>query len=388
MPIASKIGARIGNRKLYIWSLFGFTIFSILCGLTSNLVLLIIFRAFQGISISACLPCAMVIISQQFHAKERGKAMGILGMVVASSTAIGAPLGGILTDYLGWHSIFYIVAPLSLIGFLLSWFVIPKEEVAKTQMAFDLRGAIYFSSFAIFLMLLISNVGKTGVFTVSNGIFAVLSIITFAAFVLTEKRVSSPFIPLQLFRNLSFNSISISRALQMAMLYGALFLVPLYWSNTYNYSPKQTGLALFLLPATMMIVSPIVGNLIDKFGSKIFMILGMVFTCAGSLGLLFIPGQIWSITMTLNLILLGIGFAMMQSSAMAAVTLVLPKDLLNVGVGIFNMLTFAGGTIGLALFSSLVEQGFSVEFLIMIIVGVLGTVFSLLTKISVRAISH
>ncbi|MCI2256190.1 MFS transporter [Domibacillus sp. PGB-M46] len=390
MPLSSKIGGIIGNRKLYIWSLALFSVFSILCGLTYNLTWLIIFRAFQGISISACLPCAMVIISQHFPAKERGKAMGILGMVVASSTAIGAPLGGILTDYLGWHSIFYIVAPVSILGFLFSLYVIPKdEELTRNKASFDLKGAIYFSAFTIFLMLLISNAGKYGIFSISNGILALLCIVTFAAFIFTEKRVDAPFIPLQLFQNVSFNSTSISRALQMAMLYGSLFLIPLYWSKLYSLSPKETGLALFLLPITMMIVSPIVGSFIDRLGSKIFMILGMSFTSLGSLGLVLIPGSIWSINMTINLILLGIGFAMMQSSSMAAVTMVLPKNLLNVGVGIFNMLTFTGGTIGLSVLSSLVEYiHFKGVFLIMLVAGLLGAMLSLKVKVSSKAESH
>lgn len=382
MPLSSKIGAIIGNRKLYIWSLAIFSVFSILCGLTNSLALLIIFRALQGIAISACLPCAMIIISQHFDARERGKAMGILGMVVASSTAIGAPLGGILTDYLGWHSIFYIVAPVSILGFLLSLYVIPKDEPKTNKTSFDLKGAVYFLAFTIFLMLLISNAGKYGVISVSNGILALLCIVAFMVFIFTEKRVNSPFIPLQLFKDVSFNSISISRALQMAMLYGTLFLIPLYWTKVYNLSAKETGLALFLLPITMMIVSPIVGSLIDKLGSKIFMLLGMSITSLGALGLVLIPGSIWSINMTINLIVLGIGFAMMQSSSMAAVTMVLPKNLLNVGVGIFNMLTFTGGTIGLSVLSSLVEYiNFNGVFLIMLGAGLIETILSIKVKL-------
>ncbi|AYV68700.1 hypothetical protein C2I06_18440 [Niallia circulans] len=389
MPLASKIGSIIGNRNLYIWSLAMFTLFSLLCGFTNSLGLLIIFRALQGISIAACLPCAMVIISQHFDAKERGKAMGILGMVVASSTAIGAPLGGILTDYLGWHSIFYIIVPVTVIGFLLSLYVLPKEEVTRTRSSFDLKGAIYFSAFIIFLMLLISNAGKYGVVSLVNGIFAILIIVAFIAFIRTEKQVNSPFIPLDLFQNGAFNSVSISRALQMAMLYGALFLIPLYWSNVYNLTPKETGLALFLLPVTIMIISPIVGGLIDRFGSKPFMVIGMIFTSLGSLGLVFMPGTIWSINMTINLILLGIGFAMMQSSSMAAVTLVLPKNLLNVGVGIFNMLTFTGGTLGLTIFSSLVNYiHFKGVFLIMLIAGLLGVLILLKVKASSKVESQ
>lgn len=382
MPLASKIGGIIGNRKLYIWSLAIFSVFSILCGLTNSLALLIVFRAFQGIAISACLPCAMIIISQHFDARERGKAMGILGMVVASSTAIGAPLGGILTDYLGWHSIFYIVAPVSILGFLLSLYVIPKDEPMTNKSSFDLKGAVYFLVFTIFLMLLISNAGKYGIVSVPNGILALLCIAAFMVFIFTEKRVNSPFIPLQLFQDVSFNSTSISRALQMAILYGSLFLIPLYWTKVYNLSPKETGLALFLLPITMMIVSPIVGSLIDRLGSKIFMLLGMSITSLGALGLVLIPGSIWSINMTINLIVLGIGFAMMQSSSMAAVTMVLPKNLLNVGIGIFNMLTFTGGTIGLSVLSSLVEYiNFNGVFLIMLGAGLIGTILSIKVKV-------
>lgn len=385
MPIASKLGSILGHRNLYIYSLFLFSIFSILCGVVNDINLLIIFRALQGISISASLPCAMIIIAQQFNQSERGKAMGIFGMTIAASTAIGAPLGGVLSGYLGWQSMFYIVAPLGFIGVILSIIFLPRENKEKQKISFDIVGATSFSLFVILLMVLISNLTKGALFSIGNIILLVLTVILFVIFIRKENKIKEPFIPLSLFKYRDFINVSLSRTIQMALLYGSLFAIPLYWSRTYSVSTENTGIGLFILPLTIMIISPISGNLIDKFGSKIFMILGMIFSTLGMFILVVMPGDLWSVSMTTSLVLLGIGFAMMQSSSMSAVTLTLPKEYLSIGVGIFNMITFTGGTIGLSIFSSLISTfNFNVTFLVMTILSFIAILLILKVKITTK----
>lgn len=381
MPLMSKVGEIIGHHKLYISSLLIFTLFSIACGVTNNLILLILFRALQGISIASCLPSAMVIIAHHFAPNERGKAMGILGMIVASSTAVGAPLGGILTQAYSWHAIFLAVVPISFIGFLLSFIALKDEKWEPKKVKFDIFGATFFIVSMILLMLFISTISKTGLSNLMSVCLGTAMLIFFLLFIFTERKVKEPFIPLTLFSHFSFDAISLSRALQMALMYCSLFLLPLYWTSTYNLNSNQTGFALFILPLTIMIISPIVGNFIDIHGSKIFMSSGMFLASLGSLGLFFFPGTVWSINMTVNLILLGLGFSMMQASSMAAVTLVLPNNLMNSGVGIFNMLTFVGGTIGLSTISAIVGTiGFHLSFGIMSLIGITGFILVLFVK--------
>lgn len=377
MPVFGKVGDMIGHQRLYIWSLLAFSIATLFCGLSRSTETLIIWRAIQGISIAPSLPAAMAIVSRHFTSEERGKAMGILGMIVAASTAMGAPLGGLITQYFGWPAMFYLSLPVALVGLVVSMIVLPKGEPRQGWAKFDWVGAIFFTASIIFGMLFLTQGSSKGWAFSGTWIYFAAFLLCFVVFLLIQLRVASPFIPLRLFSNSTFNAVSFIRALQMSILYGSMFLVPLYWVRETHATTGTAGVGLFILPLTIMIAAPIAGRLTDRRGSKGVVSIGMILTAIGSAGLLFFSSTVQSPVMWANLIVLGTGFGFVQSSSMTAVTFSLSRDLFGVGLGVFNMLTFVGGTLGLSIFGTLVgSAGFQINYLIMIFAGIVGAAFA------------
>lgn len=378
MPVFGKIGDMIGHQRLYIWSLFTFSIATLFCGLFHNPAALIIGRAIEGISIAPSLPAAMAMISRHFASEERGKAMGIFGVIVAASTAVGAPLGGVVTQFLGWPAMFYIIVPVALLGLVLSIMILPKEESKQGWVNFDWAGALFFSTSIVLGMLFVTQgFSKGGWASFSTWIALAGFILCFAIFFVLQKRISSPFIPLRLFSSSAFNAVSTIRALQMSILYGSQFLIPLYWVRMTHATTGAAGIGLLILPVAIMISAPIAGRLTDRRGSKGVVTVGMALTVAGSAGLLFFSGSVQSPVMWVTLFVLGFGFGFVQSSSMTAVTLSLRGDLFGVGLGVFNMLTFVGGTIGLSIFGTVVgSAGFQVDYLVMALLGIVGAVLA------------
>lgn len=374
MAVFGKVGDMIGHQRLYIGSLLAFSVATLFCGLSRSTEALIFWRAIEGITIAPSLPAAMAIISRHFTSEERGKAMGIFGMIVAASLALGAPLGGVITQYLGWSAMFYLSIPIALIGLIMSFIFLPKEEPRQGWVKFDWVGAIFFSVSIIFGMLFLTQGSSKGWDSFSTWIYFVIFVLCFVIFFVMQKRTVSPFIPLRLFSYSAFNAVSLIRALQMSILYGTQFLVPLYWVRVTHATTGAAGVGLFILPLTIMISAPIAGRLTDQRGSKGVVTIGMILTAIGSAGLLFFSSSVTSPLMWFNLLFLGVGFGFVQSSAMTAVTLSLSRDLFGVGLGVFNMLTFVGGTLGLSIFGTLVDSaGFQMNYLIMVICGIVGS---------------
>ncbi len=378
MPAFGTAGDRIGHERLYLWSLIAFSITMLFSGLSRTLMELILWRALAGISIAPSLPAAMAIVSKHFSAKERGKAMGVLGMAIAASTAIGVPIGGIIAQYAGWPAVFYAGILAALTGIVLSLIVLPDGERRKASGRFDFFGMVYFTAGSICLMFILAT-GSTNDWRTPAGWTILLCAVGCGlAFVVAERRSAEPFLPLRLFRAVPFVAISLVRALQMAVLYGVLFLLPLYWEQARHEAASSAGMGLLVLPLVIMIAAPVAGRLTDRWGSRTLVVIGMVATALGSCGLLVIFGGSGNPLMLASLVVLGTGFGFVQSASMTAVTLSLPQDSFGVGLGVFNMLTFVGGTMGLALFGSLtVSAGFRADYSVMMAAGLAGAILAL-----------
>lgn len=378
LPLFGKLGDMIGHQKLYLYSMIAFVITSFLCGISTNIYWLIIFRGLAGLSIAPALPSGMAIISKTFLPEERGKAMGIFGMIVAVSTGIGTPLGGLLTSYLSWSSLFFFSIPFALIGFILGLFFFQKTEETRDG-KFDLFGALTFSGTVIAFMLYLTIGAKASWGSIQSLIILFVLIILAICFVISSRKNSEPFIPLRLFRYPVFTSIALIRSLQMTIYNGTMFILPLFLIKVTKTDTKTIGFGLFILSITIMIISPVVGKLSDLVNRKSLVTFGMLFTAIGSLGFALFPGKVFSPAMIVSMICLGIGIGAVQSSTMTAVSLALPKELFGIGLGVFNMLGHVGGAIGLSIFTILVAMiDFQWNFWIMTVAGVIGTLLAFL----------
>jgi EmrB/QacA subfamily drug resistance transporter len=380
MPLFGRLGDMYGYKRAYLIGISVFALGSLLAPLARGFPALIALRAVQGVGNGPILPAIMAVIGTLFPPGERGRAMGAWALVNSGFHAAGPPLGGILTQYFGWQSIFVSYVPLCFLAVFLVWRLMPDDSKSQRQ-PFDMIGAITLTSATLTLMFNLRQGAYLGWTSSASLLLWAVCLALFAAFVVTERRVRQPFVDLNLFANRPYTAASTIAFIQAFCQFGLLFLIPLFLIEVQGYPAAQTGLILASLPITMAIAAPVAGRLADRYGCRLLCLSGMtVVTLAGlALSLLGPATPLWYILGSLALA--GIGMGMVQSPAPAAISLVVLPGTLGIAMGLFNLLRFLGGTLGPTIFALVLQTvgaGFAPESF--------RTVFYLVTTMAIVAV--
>ncbi|MGA7678296.1 MAG: MFS transporter [Dehalococcoidia bacterium] len=265
-----------GYKKIYLAGFAIFTIGSLLCGLSSNIYLLIGFRVLQGIGAAMLQAIGGAMVVRYLPEKVRGTAFGVLTTFAAVGLAAGTPLGGFISQFYSWHWIFFVNVPVGIIAIILGIAVLPRdtEELGKGQ--FDMSGAslllVALVSF-IFFLNMGNNIGWLSWLVL---ISIAISLATWAGFILNEKRAQFPLINLSLFRDRNFTVAVTVALLIMLAAQGSWYAFPFYLELEKGFATNIAGLILLVPAIFMMVCGPIAGLLSDRIGSRPICILGSV----------------------------------------------------------------------------------------------------------------
>ena len=346
----------LGRRKIFISAVAAFSLLSLLCGLAQSEAMLIITRAFQGLAAAIMSPAALSIVLAEFkEGKERNAAMGVWGAVAAGGAAAGVLLGGVITQYLGWSWNFFVNVPVGIAVLLVASVLLPKhigEENEKIKL--DLSGAALTT---VGLMSLVFGLSKAPTLTWSSGEvwgFIVAGLVLLAGFVVNERKVDQPLMPLRIFKirnvaggNIAFLAISCT-------MFSMFFFITLYVQDILGYSPVKTGLS--FLPTTVIVggMSAIVSNVVGKIGYKPPMVAGPLVLAVGLYVLstsLKVHGAYWqNVFPGLSTCAAGMGLTFVSGTL--AATSGIPKHFAGLASGILNTSQQVGGAIGLAILSA------------------------------------
>jgi EmrB/QacA subfamily drug resistance transporter len=221
------------------------------------------------------------ILTKNFPPTQRGQALGLAATMTYLGLTVGPSLGGWLTSQYGWRAVFYINIPVGLLALLLSVRFIPRDAAAEQTERFDLAGAATFMAGLVALLLGL-NQGHAWGWT-SPAILSLLAaaVVLLSAFIVIERRVSTPMLDLGLFRVRLFSASTASAVLNYICLYTVLFLLPFYLIQARGLDPAQAGLILTAQPIIMAIVAPLSGTLSDRIGARLFSTAGMVVVAVG-----------------------------------------------------------------------------------------------------------
>ncbi len=356
LPITGKLGDQFGRKKLYLIGLSIFTVATLLVGLAWNSTTLITFRILQGVGAGLLFPNAMTLVSEAFPAQERGKALGLWGALAAAGSALGPTIGGSIVEYLDWHLIFYSILPISAAGLLLGVKVLEESKADGGETKVDyLGGALLVISLSCLLLVLNqgSKEGWSSLYIVSMGATSVLSML---AFLMVESHIDNPMVDLGLFKNVTFTVSNIVGFLSFMALYGGLFLLPFYLRNIQGYTAIHAGVSMLPLTLSMVVLAPVGGRLADKFGSKIPASAGMAIMAASLFAFRLLDDKTSYSYIALGLIVMGVGLAFTMSPLSNGVMGSLPKDKLGVGSGVFNLFKNVGGSVGIAVMGTLLDN--------------------------------
>ena len=278
-PLTAFLSQRLGQKRLYLMALAGFTAGSILCGLSFNLPMLIFFRVVQGAMGAFMSPLAITLLYSEFPVRERGTAMGALGIPILLAPALGPTLGGYIVTFLGWQLIFFINLPIGIIGIILGFFFL-RERRPPTRIAFDIPG---FACSAIGLTCLLYGLSDAS--TDGWGSAKVVGFLAFGVMVLigfvfveiyTARLGKQPLLDLRVFANGPFATSTIASILVTFALYGGLFILPIYLQSLRGLSAYQAGLLLLPQAFASMVSSVLAGRLVDRLGVRAVVIPGLI----------------------------------------------------------------------------------------------------------------
>ncbi|OJX48125.1 MAG: hypothetical protein BGO78_12685 [Chloroflexi bacterium 44-23] len=280
-----RLGDIQGHKRVYV---SGFVIFggaSFLCVLASEPWMLIGARGIQAIGAAMLSANSPAILTGNFPGSQRGQALGLQATLTYLGLSVGPSLGGWMTQHLGWHSVFLINVPVSVLALFFSLRFIPNDRLGGQHEVFDWRGALIFMSGLVLFIFVLNRGQEWGWLTIRSGGLLLLAVIILYLFVIYEKHSDAPMLDLSLFQERTFFFSTLSAFLNYASLFGIIFLMPFYLIQGRGFSPSQAGLILTAQPIMMALVAPVSGYLSDHVSPRWLATIGMAVLSLG-LGLL------------------------------------------------------------------------------------------------------
>lgn len=344
-----RLADMFGRVKLYNVGFALFTVGSALCCISQTGEQLIIFRIIQGIGAAFIFSNSAAIISDSFPESERGKALGINQISIVIGSVIGLVVGGVLTSYLGWRSIFWVNIPIGI--FATVWALSKLRELGQPKRErIDWSGNILMT-LAILLLLFGITFGS---FQIINIFWTVIFIFFGALFLfifyLIEKRIMHPMIDLTLFNSKVFTSSNIAIFLN-SMARGAFSFVIVFYLQgpSMSLSPLEAGLYLIPVSLALATFAPIAGWMYDKYKSPAFSQLGLLLSAVGFLMLVGIEEQISLVEILLPLVLIGAGMGVFTSPNRTAIMNSVPQNRRGIAAGVSTTLVMSGSAFSIAL---------------------------------------
>ncbi|ATB32066.1 DHA2 family efflux MFS transporter permease subunit [Melittangium boletus] len=366
MPLTAFLGRLFGQKRVYLACLGLFVVGSFLCGLAWNLPSLVLFRALQGFGAGALQPTEQAILRQTFPPKEQGMAMALFSMAVMVGPAIGPTLGGYIVDNFHWSWIFFINVPVGILGFfMVARFVREPEDVLianrlegeKQRENLDWQGILLLCVGLAALQYLLEE-GQTNDWFESAEIVvcALVAGICLVAFVIRELTAVAPVVNLRLFKDPIFASGTVLSALMFSILMASMFLLPMFMQELLGFTATQSGLALMPRTLLMLAIMPIIGRVYTRFPPQLFISVGLAITGLGVYQMSHFNLDTGTHNIIAAILMQGLGFSMMLVPLSTVALSRIPRHRLPDATGLNSLLRQIGGSIGLAMFATLLSR--------------------------------
>jgi EmrB/QacA subfamily drug resistance transporter len=359
----------IGRKKVYVAGFAVFTLGNLFAAIAPSVIVLTLARALAGVGGAMIQANGTAITAAVFPPEERGKALGLNGAIVASGLVAGPTVGGLLTDALGWRSVFYIAIPVGLIAIPFAALVL-RERLISTGprllgQRFDWPGAVLWAGFLFGLLFGMNRGPVLGWGSPPVIALFAASGLLLVAFLVRELKVSNPTIRLSLFRVWGFSAGSTASFASFMGQQASVFLMPFYLQLALSLSARTAGVLMTMVPFSMAVIAPISGRLSDRYGSRGLATAGLAIAGAGLLLLSEITTQTQGYGPILGAFaLMGLGMGLFQSPNNSFIFGSVPREFYGVASGFIATLRNAGASLGIALWgtivtSELTSQGFA-----------------------------
>lgn len=359
IPLTNWLHKRLGYYKLLMGCITLFVIGSLVCSLSESVEMLITARVFQALGGGGLSPVSLAIINNTFPKDEKGTAVSWWGMGNVIAPALGPTIGGLLTEYLGWPSIFYVNVPMGIIAIIMSvkyLSFLKKEPTSKTQ--FALSGYIFFAVFIVLLQVSIGMLGNASI-NIWQPVSGILISMVCLYLFIKNSRTPDSLIDISVFKIKTFNRSAMIIFIRSVALFGGLFFLPFLLQNLMGYSEFETGM--LMLPNTLITLffRPYAGKLADKGIIRTPSVIGIICLALSMVQFGVLNNNSLVVWVMVGMFFRGFGMAMLVSPVSTALLNSVTTEQSSSATSINSLLMQVGGSTGItisALLHSLINQ--------------------------------
>ena len=360
LPMTGWLGNHFGRKRVFIACIGMFVLASVLCGMALNLPMLILSRVLQGAGGGAMVPIAQAILLESFPVAKRGVAMATFSLAVIVAPIIGPTLGGWITDNYSWRWIFYINLPVGMLAiFLAEWLVEDPPYIKR-----NLKAAIDFTGFGLLAVWLatlqiVLDRGQDADWFAAVWIrwFTVISIAAFIGFVIWEFQVKDPLVNLRILKSRNFRTGLMLMTVIGIILYGTTAELPLFLQTLMGYPALQSGYTMSPRGVAAFFTTFLVGRLVGKVPLRWLLCFGFSMLSLSAFLLSDINLQVSMASVIFPTVLNGVAISFIFVPLTTATMSQLKQREIGSGTGLYNLMLNIGGSIGIALVTTLVARG-------------------------------
>jgi EmrB/QacA subfamily drug resistance transporter len=355
IPIAGKMSDLYGRKPFFLIGLGLFVGGSIAAGLSNSMEMLIVCRAVQGIGGGILIPVATAATADLYPPLERGKMQGVMGAVFGLGTALGPVLGGLITDSLGWHWVFFINVPIAAISLILIARQFPSTDVVNKK-KIDFVGMSILGLFLLDLLLFFTWAGIDFQWiSYESGIMVLAAVLLLGAFIFQEYKAEDPVIAPRLFKNRTFVCGAFAMLIFGLGMTGAMAYLSMFGIYIFGLSSRDAGYVLIAMVAGLMITAMASGKLVERTGYRPWIISGATisFIAMALMSTLGLGDSVW--LLVAYVFLLGMGFGCVIAIIMVAVQNSAKSNEMGMTTSGVNLFRAIGGTVATAVFASLIN---------------------------------
>lgn len=347
MP-AGALADKFGRKRILLTGLAIFTLASLLCGLSHQVLWLNIFRGLQGIGAALQLSAALATLSHTFRGAQRAKAFAFWGSVIGIAITLGPVVGGFITQHFGWQWAFYINVPVGLAMIGLT-FRVAEESNNPHAGRLDILGFVTFSSSLLLLTLALIAGNHLGWGSLTILAELAAAVVLFFAFIILELRIEHPMLDLRLLNNKTYIGASVAGVAYACTLLTMLAYLPMYFQTALGLDPQSAGLMMLPVAVPLFLVPRIVVTLLaPRYSGRTLLTAGLMTVSIGLCFLALTATQLSYLAMLAGLILLGCGAGILNGETAKAAMSVVPPERAGMASGASATLRFSGIVIGFA----------------------------------------
>ncbi len=358
--VGGALGDRYGRKLIYGIGIVLFACSSILCGIAEDVGQLILFRAVQGVGGALLIPGSLAIITVYFDESERGRAIGTWSAFSAITTALGPVLGGWLIENVSWRWIFFINIPIAVIVVTILFLRVPESRGETANCKIDYFGAVLATlglGGLVYGFIESSNLGFGSPFVYGS---IALGAAALVAFIVVEGIVDAPMMPLKIYRSNTFSGANLVTLLVYFALGGGFFFMPFALIQVFGYTATQAGAAFLPIIAALFFLSRWSGNLTDRYGPRIPIIVGSVIGAAGYvLTILYGREGNYFLTFFPGILVVGIGLGVSVTPLTTAVMNAVGVSLSGTASGVNNTVSRVASLLAIAVLGIVILHTFN-----------------------------